>query len=57
MRVNVQKALAAIVSVRVLHGNMPSLQCKMGFDWSKSMGKADGLKLILIDLYIAALTL
>jgi hypothetical protein len=37
-------------------GNVPSFQFKMRPDWSTSTREVDGLSLILIDLYVPALT-
>jgi hypothetical protein len=37
-------------------GNIPSFQCKMSLHRSTSTGEVDGPSLILIDLYVAALT-
>jgi hypothetical protein len=54
MLINIRRALVAIVSV--YKGNLPSFQCKMNLDRSASMGEVDGLSLILIDLYVPALT-
>jgi hypothetical protein len=37
-------------------GDIPSIQCKIRHRGPKSMGKVDGLKLVLIDFYVAALS-
>jgi hypothetical protein len=37
-------------------GDVPSLQCKMSLRGPKSIRKVDGLNLIFIDFYVAALT-
>jgi hypothetical protein len=66
MLINIQGILAAIVIIFIktctetFHviqkGNLPSFQCKKSLDRSALMGESDGLKLILIDLYVPALT-
>jgi len=72
MLIIIRGALAAIVSVCNLHfflanyteifhdvykGNVISFQCEVSLDRSASMGKVDGLSLILIDLYVPVPTL
>jgi hypothetical protein len=37
-------------------GDIPSIWCKMGIRGPKFMRKVDGLSLIFIDFYVAALT-
>jgi len=40
----------------VYKGNVPSFQCKISLELSSPMGEVDDLSLILIDLYVPALT-
>jgi hypothetical protein len=72
MLINIRRALATIVTIRNLHvffiknyteifhavykGNLLYFQCKKSLDRSASMGEVDGPSLMLINLYVPALT-